>query len=118
MRSSSRSRCTKAAVHSVAAERVLGPKKPMVGSLLGCCARVASGQAAAAPPSSVMNCAANAIRTSDDANCRCRAEVTLRASWCGPGGPRGPLRPDNWARRASFASRPSRTLWLGVRRRQ
>ncbi len=32
IRPSSRNRCTKAAVHSVAAERVLRPKKPMVGS--------------------------------------------------------------------------------------
>src|SRR5262245_59693136 len=52
---SSRSRCTKAATHSLAAERVLWPKKPMVGSLSPCCARTASGQATAAPPSSVMN---------------------------------------------------------------
>jgi hypothetical protein len=32
---------------------VLWPKKPMVGSLPDCCARAASGHAAAAPPRSV-----------------------------------------------------------------
>ena len=52
---SSRSRCTKAATQSLAAERVVGPKNPMVGSFPACCARAASGHAAAAPPSSVMN---------------------------------------------------------------
>ena len=51
---SSRSRCTKAAIHGLQAEGVLAPRNPMVGSLLGCCARAASGHAAA-PPSSVMN---------------------------------------------------------------
>jgi hypothetical protein len=40
---SSRSRCTNAAVHSLAADRVLWPNKPMVGSFVGCCARAASG---------------------------------------------------------------------------
>ena len=34
---------------------VAPPKNPMVGNLPGCCARAASGHAAAAPPSSVMN---------------------------------------------------------------
>ena len=34
---------------------VFAPKNPMVGSLPACCARAASGHAAAAPPSSVMN---------------------------------------------------------------
>jgi hypothetical protein len=33
----------------------LAPKNPMVGIFAGCCARAASGHAAAAPPSSVMN---------------------------------------------------------------
>src|SRR6516162_5250552 len=51
---SSRSRCTKAATHSLAAERVLWPKKPMVGSFAGCCARAASGQAAADPAIALM----------------------------------------------------------------
>src|SRR5262249_519569 len=37
----SRSRCTKGATHSLAAERVLWPKKPMVGSFPRCCARAA-----------------------------------------------------------------------------
>ena len=37
------------------AEGVAAPKNPMVGSFAGCCARAASGHAAAAPPSSVMN---------------------------------------------------------------
>jgi len=36
------------------ADAVLEPKNPMVGNLPGCCARAASGHAAA-PPSSVMN---------------------------------------------------------------
>ena len=42
---SSRSRCTKAAVHGLMAEGVLAPKNPMVGSLPACCARAASGHA-------------------------------------------------------------------------
>src|SRR5262249_23757329 len=33
----------------------LPPRKPMVGSFPGCCARAVSGQTAAAPPSSLMN---------------------------------------------------------------
>jgi len=52
---SSRSRCTKAATHSLPAERVLWPKNPMVRSFPGCSARTASGHAAAAPASSDMN---------------------------------------------------------------
>src|SRR5262249_34021213 len=52
---SSRSRCTKASVHSLAAARVLGTRNPMVGSLPACCALAASGQAAAAPPSAASN---------------------------------------------------------------
>ena len=51
---SSRRRCTKAAVHWLMADEVSGPRNPMVGSF-GCCARAASGQAAVAPPRSVMN---------------------------------------------------------------
>src|SRR6516165_9529054 len=51
---SSRSRCTNAATHWPWIEGVLEPKNPIIGSLAGCCARVARGQAAA-PPSSVMN---------------------------------------------------------------
>jgi hypothetical protein len=31
------------------------PKKPIIGNFRDCCARAARGQAAAAPPSSVMN---------------------------------------------------------------
>jgi hypothetical protein len=50
----SRSRCTKAAIHSLPADRVLWPKNPMVGSFPACCARATSGHAAA-PPSTVMN---------------------------------------------------------------
>ena len=34
---------------------MLAPKNPMVGSFAGCCARAASGHAAAAPPRRVMN---------------------------------------------------------------
>src|SRR6516162_722453 len=52
---SSRSRCAKAATHGLQADGVPAPKTPMVGSLPVCCARAASGHAAAAPPSSVMN---------------------------------------------------------------
>ena len=52
---SSRSRCTKAATHGSSGEGVVGPKNPMVGSFAACCARAASGHAAAAPPRSVMN---------------------------------------------------------------
>jgi hypothetical protein len=52
---SSRSRSTKAATHWPPTEGVVEPKNPMVGGLPACCARAASGQAAAAPPRSVMN---------------------------------------------------------------
>src|SRR5262249_50884267 len=51
---SSRSRCTKAATRLLSIEGS-APKNPMVGSFPACCARAASGHAAAAPPSSVMN---------------------------------------------------------------
>src|SRR5262245_43273148 len=50
---SSRRRCTKAAIHLLSADRVLAPKNPIV--FAGCCARAASGHAAAAPPTRVMN---------------------------------------------------------------
>jgi hypothetical protein len=46
---SSRSRCTKAATHWLAADGVAAPKKPMVGSFV-CCARATSGQPVAALP--------------------------------------------------------------------
>jgi len=77
---SSRSRCTKAATHSLAAERVLWPKKPMVGSFADCCARAASGHAAAqrddlAPPHSITS---SAIATSVGGSSRPRAFATLR----------------------------------------
>ena len=52
---SSRSRCSKAATHWPAVERVCPLRNPMVGNLPACCARAASGHAAAALPSSVMN---------------------------------------------------------------
>jgi len=52
---SSRNRCTKTGVHRLQGEGVPGPKNPIVGSFADCCARAASGHAAAAPPSSVMN---------------------------------------------------------------
>jgi hypothetical protein len=52
---SSLNRCTKAAAPSGAAEGVAEPRNPTVGSLAGCSARVAIGNAAAAPPTSVMN---------------------------------------------------------------
>jgi hypothetical protein len=48
----SRSRCTKAAVHGPAAERVFGLKKPIVGSSLAC-AHAARGHAAAPPTSDI-----------------------------------------------------------------
>jgi hypothetical protein len=51
---SSCSRCTKAATHWLLAEGVAAPKNPMIGSFAGCCARAASGHAAA-PASSDMN---------------------------------------------------------------
>src|SRR5262245_24947929 len=41
--------------HGLQPEAELEPRKPMVGSLPACCARAASGHAAAAPPSSEMN---------------------------------------------------------------
>ena len=41
------------AVFEGEAEAVVAPKKPMVGTFPACCARAASGHAAA-PPSSVM----------------------------------------------------------------
>jgi hypothetical protein len=52
---SSRSRCTKATVHRLQAEGVAVPSSPMVGRSPACCARAASGHAAAAPPRTVMN---------------------------------------------------------------
>src|SRR5262249_41764583 len=52
---SSRSRCAKAAIRWLAAEYVLPPKNPMVGSFPGCCARADRGQVAATPPNRVMN---------------------------------------------------------------
>jgi hypothetical protein len=64
--------------------------------------------------------AANAIRASDDANCRCRAGVTLRASWSGGAGwARGALRPwwpalaggANWALPTRFSLGPLRPDW-------
>jgi hypothetical protein len=51
---SSRMRCTKAAVHWLQLEGVLGPSKPMVGSLTGC-ARAARGHASAELLRSAMN---------------------------------------------------------------
>src|SRR5262249_32485052 len=48
-------RSTKAATRWFATEAVVGFKNPMAGGLGVCCARAASGQAAAAPPRSVMN---------------------------------------------------------------
>src|SRR6516164_9429654 len=51
---SSRSRCAKATTHAPAVMGVPEPRKPMVGTFAGCCARAASGHAAT-PPSSVMN---------------------------------------------------------------
>src|SRR6266446_2796379 len=51
---SSRSRCTNAAVHLLWTDGVSGPRNPIVGSFAGCCARAATGHAAAAPPRSVM----------------------------------------------------------------
>jgi hypothetical protein len=50
---SSRSRCTKAAVHALMAEADAGPKNPIIGGV--CCAPAASGQTAAAPPRAKMN---------------------------------------------------------------
>ena len=52
---SSRNRCTKAATRWFSIEAVVGLKNPMAGSLHVCRACAASGQTAAALPSSVMN---------------------------------------------------------------
>jgi hypothetical protein len=51
---SSRSRPTRASVHGRQAAASV-PRTPIVGSLLGCCARALSGHAAAAPPSATSN---------------------------------------------------------------
>jgi hypothetical protein len=51
----SRSLCTNAATKGLQASGVTVPKNPMVGSLVRCCARDASGHAAAAPPSVAKN---------------------------------------------------------------
>jgi hypothetical protein len=51
---SSRNRCTKAAAHWPWIVGMVEPRNPMVGNFPACCARAASGHAAA-PPSSVMN---------------------------------------------------------------
>ena len=50
---SSRNRCTKGATHWLSNEGVLMPMNPIVGNFAGCCARAASGHAAA-PPSRVI----------------------------------------------------------------
>src|ERR1700730_549589 len=52
---SSRSRCTKASVHSRWAEAVFAPRNPLGGSFASRCACAAIGQAAAAPRRRVMN---------------------------------------------------------------
>jgi hypothetical protein len=44
----------KAAVHGLQVAAEVLPRNPIVGSFPSCCARAASGHAAAAPPSSVM----------------------------------------------------------------
>ena len=49
------SRRANAAARSFSARGVLSPKKPTIGRFTACCARAASGHAAAAPPSNVMN---------------------------------------------------------------
>jgi hypothetical protein len=51
---SSCSRCKKAAIHGCQAAETV-PKTPIIGSTPVCCARVASGHAAAAPPSEAKN---------------------------------------------------------------
>jgi hypothetical protein len=51
---SSRIRCTKAAVHWLCAAAVPVPSNPRVAGF-ACCARAASGHAAAAPPSAAKN---------------------------------------------------------------
>src|SRR5262245_39394884 len=52
---SSRSRWTKAATNRLQVAGVVAPRNPIVGSFPACCARAASGHAAAAPPSKAMN---------------------------------------------------------------
>jgi hypothetical protein len=53
---SSPRRCANAALHGIVVEAVAAPRNPTVGSFPGrCWALAASGHAAAAPPSSVMN---------------------------------------------------------------
>jgi len=56
-------RATNAANSSPPAAGVTAPKNPMAGSLPACCARGASGHAAAATPSSVMNARRLLIRS-------------------------------------------------------
>src|SRR5215831_6298949 len=51
----SRSRSTKAVIHGLMLEGSVVPRKAIMGSFPGCCARAASGQATAAPPRSDMN---------------------------------------------------------------
>ena len=77
---SSRSRCTKAAVHWPQAEAVAAAQKPDGRQLAVCCARAASGHAAAAPPSSVMNsrrlvCRERSIVRGDEGRIMPRAPV-------------------------------------------
>ena len=70
--------------------------------------------------------AANAIRTGDDANCRCRAGVTLRASRSGRAGwASGALRPwwsalaggPDWTLATRFSLWPLRADWSWRSRR-
>ena len=66
---SSRSRCTKAAVQWLQAEGRRAPRNPMVGSLPGCCARAASGHAAARRTEHTEKFAPSHVRPQSSAEC-------------------------------------------------
>jgi hypothetical protein len=85
---SSRSRCTKAALHGLVVEGVAAPKNPMVGTF-ACCARAPSGQTVA-PPSAASNSRRPMVTVMRPSRARCvkgtiprheGAVFTLKEGW-------------------------------------
>src|SRR5262249_8793768 len=70
-----RGRCTGGATIGLCPAGVLAPRKPMVGSFPGCCARAASGHAAA-PPSAASNCRRPMVTVIRPSRARC-VKVTV-----------------------------------------
>ena len=74
---SSRNRFKKAASRGPSTASVLWPRKPMVGSFVGCCACAATAHPAVAPPSSLMNSRLVGAREQRGGNSLC-GEIKLR----------------------------------------